>query len=197
MRARSVYGAAVPHDPDAPAVWGRELLSRIDLSGLYDPWTGVSNTSQRTKIRYLAALWPDLPMLDLSVRVHRAVGARGLPVSDVRLILEGRSLRDPSHRDATAIPVEAIQTVGRLLARGEALTSIARASGLHVDTVSRIEDFLGIRRAWSDQLLDRAIDAVRDGVSVRVFGREVGVSKSEAHRQMQKARSVLNELGEL
>jgi transposase len=63
--------------------------------------------------------------------------------------------------------------------------------------VAAVDRLLGLRQAYLDKRFDRAVDAVRDGVSNRKFATLEGMSRSAAQRLMQQARTVLVEIGEL
>lgn len=184
----------LPFDPEAPLVKELRVLGYCELRSLSDD-TGTTR-SQRAHIRYLAALMPDLPRRQLADTVHAILGNPNLSAGDMRLIIDGRSLADPS-RATGEIPIEAIQSVGRILQNGGTYAAAADGSGLSVDTVQTIDRFLGLSQAWEDRIMDAAVEAVREGVSVRGFAKQEGLSKSEAHRKMQAARAVLVEIGEL
>lgn len=184
----------LPYDPEAPVAKELVKLGYVELRGLADEFG--TTRSQRAKIRYLAALLPNLPRRQLADTLHAVLDNRHLTTGDLRLIVDARSLADPT-KATGEVPIEAIQSVGRILSTGGTYASAAEGSGLSVDTVQTIDKFLGLTQAWADRVMDGAVEAVREGISVREFGRSMGLSKSEAHRQMQAARAVLVELGEL
>lgn len=184
------------YDPDAPVVKELRRLGYIDLHAAVDEMEDMAVRTARAHMRYLAALLPELDRTTLSRAITGILSNEFLPERDVRLIVEGRSLQDPS-RLTNEVPIEAIQTVGRMLAQGYGVRETARAARVGKNTVMAIDNFLGLTQAYADRLMDEAIDAVRYGLSVRDFAKECGVSKSQAHRLMQKARSVLVELGEV
>jgi len=132
----------------------------------------------------------------LALALHGILNNRSITVSDVRLILDGRALYDPSKK-TNEVPVERIQTVGRLLTEGATKAAAADAAGVSIDTVDSIDQYLGLTLAWRDRMLTFACDAVREGVSVRRFGERENLPKSTAHRMMVQARAILIELGEL
>jgi transposase-like protein len=150
----------------------------------------------RTRIRYLAALWPDADVKDLTHRIHGLMNNSQFDTDDVRLILQGRRINDPS-RITSEVPLPIIQGIGRCLLNGLSLRSTAREMRVSYDTVEAIEKYLGIRQAREDRILDAAVDAARDSMSTRKFAAQQGVSKSRAHRLISKGHSVLRELGEV
>jgi hypothetical protein len=147
-------------------------------------------------VRYLAALLPNLAIPQLAESLHGVLSNRDLSVSDIRMILEGRRLNDPSKRTGE-VPVEAIQKIGTLLSSGSTQLDAARASGVSIDTVRSIDEYLGLSERHDERLMDAAVSAVRDGWSVRQLAKNSDLSKTTAHRYLQKARSVLVEIGEV
>lgn len=188
--------AGIPYDPEAPVVNELRRLGYIELRALADTFDGDTSRTSRARLRYLAALLPDLDRRRLAEAITGIVSNPNLVESDVRLILDGRSLADPSQR-TREVPVESIQTVGRLLARGETQIEAARSARVSLNTVEAIDQFLGLTQAYQDHVLDEAIDAVRFGESVRSLARRIGISKSQAHRLMRRGRDVLVEIGEV
>lgn len=150
----------------------------------------------RSKIRYLAAFYPDANIRQLAENIHALLGYPKLPLSDLRIILEGRSLADASKLTGE-VPVEGIQRIGRVLAAGGSYLEAARQSGLSVDTVERVDRFCGIGQEYEDKLSDLAVTSIREGWTVRKFAQLSGMSRSRAHRYQRRARQVLVELGEL
>jgi hypothetical protein len=187
---------SVPYDTEAPVTAEVRRLSYTDFSGLADAFDGTMSRTNRSHLRYLAALLPDLDVPALARVIHEVLDNPRVTVGDVRLILDGRSLADPTRR-TREVPVEAIQTVGRLLARGATLVAASRGSGVHLETVEAIDRFLGLTQAHRDRMLDHAVEAVREGESVRTFAQRMDLSKSAAHRLLVRAREVLVELGEV
>jgi hypothetical protein len=186
----------VPYDADAPVVKELRRLGYIDLHTLADEFDGDVTRTSRARLRYLAALMPDLDRRRLAETLTAIINNPSLLERDVRAILDGRSLGDTS-RLTREIPIEAVQTVGRMLTRGETHVETARAARVAVNTVEAIDSFLGLTQAYQDRLMDAAVLAVRDNWSVRQLGREVSISKSQAHRLMVQARQVLSEIGEV
>jgi len=184
------------YDPDAPVVKELKRLGYIDLHAAVDGLEDMSIRTGRAHVRYLAALLPELDRTKLARAVAAIIHNDRLPESDIRLILDGRSLQDPTRR-TNEVPVEAIQTVGRLLMQGRGVQEAARAARVAKNTVLAIDNYLGLTTAYADKLMDAAVTAVREGWSVRELARAAEVSKSQAHRLMQRAREVLVEIGEV
>lgn len=184
------------YDPDAPVVKELKRLGYIDLHAAVDGLEEMAIRTGRAHVRYLAALLPDLDRNKLARALAAIINNDRLPESDIRLILDGRSLQDPTRRTGE-VPVEAIQTVGRMLLQGRGIREAARAARVSKNTVLAIDNYLGLTTAYADKLMDAAITAVREGWSVRELARDVEVSKSQAHRLMQRAREVLVEIGEV
>lgn len=186
----------VPYDPEAPVVKELERLGYVELQSLADSFDGDTTRSSRARLRYLAALLPDLDRRRLADAITGILSNKNLTAGDIRLILDGRSLSDPSQR-TREVPIEAVQTIGRMLTRGETHVETARAARVSVNTVEAIDAFLGLTQAYNDRLFDTAINAERDGWSVRELARHSNISKSQAHRLMVRAREVLVEIGEV
>lgn len=184
----------LPYDPDAPVAKELRKLGYVELRALADS-EGTSR-SQRAHIRYLAALLPHLPRRQLADALHAVLDNPNLTVGDLRLIVDGRSLADPT-KSTAEVPIEGIQSAGRILTQGGTYAAAASGSGLSVDTVVAIDKFLGLTQSYDDRIMDAAVAALREGVSVRAFAEEVGLSKSEAHRRLQAAKAVLIEIGEM
>lgn len=186
----------VPYDPEAPVVAELRRLGYVDLRSIADEFDDTVTKTSRAHLRYLAALLPDLDRRKLSEAIAGIVSNPNLHERDIRLILDGRSLFDPTRR-TREVPVEAIQTVGRMLIAGHTIVETARAARVCVNTVEAIDGYLGLTQARADRLMDMAVTAVREGWSVRVLGRAANISKSQAHRLMVQARNVLVEIGEV
>lgn len=186
----------VPYDREAPVVEQLKRLGYIEVRSLADEFDGDTTRTSRAHLRYLAALMPDLDRLALSTAITYIVGNPNLTEADVRLILDGRSLSDPSRR-TREIPIEAIQTIGRMLMLGSPHTEIARATRVSINSVEAVDEFLGLSTVRETRLMTAACDAVREGYTVRAFAAERDISKSQAHRLLQKARGILVELGEV
>jgi hypothetical protein len=117
-----------------------------------------------------------------------------LSIADVRSILEGRRLNDPSQLTGE-VALEGIQKVGEVLAAGGSRLKAARESGLSIDTVEAIDNYLGLCEKYEERMLDLALHAVVDGLSVRQFSEVSGLPKTSAHRKLELARSVMREIG--
>jgi hypothetical protein len=152
--------------------------------------------SLRTRVRYLAALLPNAPLPQLAESLHGVITNADLSVADLRLVLEGRHLNDPSRR-TREVDIVKVQQAGALLAKGQPQVTVAKTVGVSVDTVRAIDEYLGLSERYEERILDAAYDAIREGWSVRRYADNVGISRSRAHRTLQKARAVLVELGEV
>jgi hypothetical protein len=150
----------------------------------------------RSRIRYLAALFPSMGRKELAETLHGIVGNPELSPGDVRLIVDGRSLSNPQHK-LYELPIETIQAIGALLQAGVPRRRIAATVNASPESVKAIDLYLGIATVRYQNLVAQACDAVRDGTSVRAFARQVNVSNSKAFQALTRARAVLVELGEL
>ena len=178
---------------DAPVFDTVRELGYADLRQLFD---SIADTrSVRARLRYLAALFPSKGVPELASIIGGIIANPNWTDSDLRIVLEGRSLSDPS-RETNEVPLYAIQEVGKVLIEGGTVREAARRSGVSVDTVEQIDNLLGIRQGITDRLMDAATAAVREGWTVRRLANVIGVSRSKAHRLMVDARRVLVELGE-
>jgi hypothetical protein len=186
-------------------------LEYIDLH-VFDP---ASSSAQRIRanIRYLSAIWPEASITELGQRIHELMNNRNVSFSDVmtvlrgervseraqiddlRIVLRGGSIAN-AQRHSREVPVPILQGIGRSLRSGSKLTEIAREMHVSLDTVRAVENLLGLRSAYRQKLLAAAVDAVRDGISIRNFAHIHGLSKTTAERMLAEGRSVLVELGE-
>lgn len=186
--------SSLPYDEEAEVL---NALSVLEYSSPreYD-LDAVSNAQQlRSRVRYLAALFPDTTGNELVHRVHGLLNNKNFDIDDLRLVLQGRRLNDPS-RATNEVPLTIIQGIGRCLRDGMSLRSTAREMRVSYDTVEAIERYLGLRAAREAKIQDAAVDAARENISVRAFANRYGVSRSKAHRLLTKGKSILNELGE-
>jgi hypothetical protein len=167
------------------------LLSFTDLWSVAD-----SSALVRSRVRYIAAIFPTADLRSCAESIHSIIDNRSVTVGDVRIILDGRSLADPSRR-THEVPFERVQQVGLLLSRGMSRAKVARAAGVSVDTVEAIDEYIGFSDAIEQVRIEKAIDAVRDGMSIRKFAATVGVPVTTAHRLIIRARDILAELGEV
>lgn len=192
LEAALLYGinpSAASFDEDAPV--------SDDLANGEFSWQGqLTVSAARSRIRYLAALFPDKSFQDLCATVGGILqDARDLTASDVRAILAGRDLGTGSRTDE--VDIERIQMVGKLLREGKDKKGAAALAGVSRDTVQAIDWYLGISEALRQQRIAKACDLARDQVSTRKSAVVLGVSKSEAHRLLRRAKSVLAEIGEV
>lgn len=183
---------ALPVGGDAPVRFELPYLGRFDLRQFTSDDSTVR--SLRSRVRYLAALFPHTPIVPLAEALHAVLDNRDLTIADVRAILEGRKLNDSSQLTGE-VPLAGIQKVGEVLAAGGSRLKAARESGLSIDSVEAIDNYLGLCEKYNERMLDLAIRAVQDGLSVRQFSERSGLPKTSAHRKMELARSVMREIG--
>jgi hypothetical protein len=174
---------------------------------------GSSIQRMRANLRYLAALWPEATTTELAHRIHGLINNRNLSFSDVMTIIRGERLSETAQlqdlrvvlrggqvtnaqNKTNEVPVPVIQGIGRCLRDGFSLAETSRVMHVSVDTVRAVETLLGLRSRYLQQLVDRAVDAVRDQVSVRSFAAEHNISKGKAEALLRRGRGVLVELGE-
>lgn len=179
---------------DAPVFEAIRELEYADLRQVFDSINDAR--SARAKVRYIAALFPDKSVFELADIIGGIVSNRNWTSEDLRIVLEGRSLADPSCL-TNEVPIECIQAVGRVLMDGGTIKNAARTAGVSVDTVEQIDELLGIRQGIADRLMDDAVIAYREGWTVRRFAEVAGLSRSKAHRLLVEARNVLIELQEV
>lgn len=192
---RALGNPALPYASDAPVRQDLYRMGYINLQS-FTIDDGSTARAYRARVRYLAALLPEMPLAQLAQALHAIVGNSSLTLSDMRMIIEGRRLGDAS-RTTGEVPIVAIQTVGRVLSAGGTLRDAARESSVSIDTVEAIDAYLGLSDKFDDGLRDLASVAVRECWTVRLLADKSGMSRSRAHRYMRDARSVLVELGEL
>lgn len=174
---------------------------------------GSSVQRMRANIRYLAALWPEATTIELAHRIHALINNRNISFSDIMTIIRGERLSETAQMQdlrvvlsggkvgnaqekTNEVPVPIIQGVGRCLKEGMSLAETSRVMHISVDTVRAIENLLGIRSAYTKRLIDSAVDAAREQVSVRTFAGRHNISKGRAEALLRQGRSVLVELGE-
>jgi transposase-like protein len=191
-----------------------EVLEELESIDLHVFETDASNAQRaRAYIRYLSALWPEASIVELGQRIHSLMNNRNVSFSDVMTVLRGERLSERAQLDdlrivlrggqlgnaqmrTREVPVPMIQGIGKCLMNGSNLAETARIMRVSIDTVRNIERFLGLRSAYKQRMLSAAVDAVRDGVSIREFARTHGVSKGQAEYLLRDGRSVLIEIGE-
>jgi hypothetical protein len=174
---------------------------------------GSSVQRMRANIRYLTALWPEASIAELGQRIHGLLNNKQISFSDVMTVLRGERLSETAQlqdlrvvlsggklhnaqEKTNEVPVPVLQGVGRCLLDGLSLAETARVMHISVDTVRSVENLLGLRAAYQNRLIDNAVDAVRDGVSVRAFATKHNITKSKSEALLRQGRSVLVELGE-
>lgn len=187
------HPSSYPFDEDAEVV---DELTRLEFV-THTVFNADDNHQRvRARIRYLSALWPDANLNELTHRIHGLINNKQFDVDDIRAILQGRKLNDTS-KTTNELPLGIIQGIGKCLKEGKSLRTTAKEMRVSYDSVESIERYLGVRSAQKLKLIDQAVDAVRDGVSIRNFAKQVNVSRSKAHRLLIKGADVLKELGEI
>jgi len=185
----SVY----PYDEESEVI---DELTRLEFSNHATFNSEENHQKVRARIRYLAALWPDADITNLTHRIHGLINNPQFSTDDIRYILQGRRLNDTS-KTTNEIPLGIIQGIGKLLKEGESFRQTAKEMRVSYDTVEAIEKYLGIRSAQKMRLVDAAVAAHRDKVSVRNFAKQENLSRSKAHRLLIQANTILKELGEV
>lgn len=189
------FGASLPYDEEAEFM---KVLPKLEYTNVIDfAQDSHSNHQQlRSRIRYLAALFPNANRLELSNRIHGLINNDNLPLEDLRIILDGRKLSDPSKK-TREIPVSIIQGIGKCLRDGMTVKATAEAMKVSYDTVEAIEKYIGIRYAFKQRQLDETVILARENISVRKLALHLDVSRSTAHRLLLQANQILKELGEI
>jgi len=203
----------LPFDLTAPVL---DTIRQLEHTNLREFSTsGESVRGARSQVRYLAALWPDASVAELTEKIHYvinnrellpedvravlngvAIGHDELSVQDVGLVLRGQALGDASRR-TREVPIQVIQMIGKCLREGMTLRATAEAARCSYDTVEAVDALLGLRNAFELRILKAAVEAVRDGVSVRKFAQVHGVSRGRAHTLLLQGKEALQQLGSL
>lgn len=169
--------------------WDEEAKVQDDLDSFALCETANIYTAQtiRARIRYLAGLFPDLPTRDLPRAIHTLLGGdlRSPEVRDIRFMVQGQSTRDG--RSLGEPPIERLQMAGGMLSRGETYMATSEATGLSYGMVRDIDQYLGLTVVHEQWLIQQAIAAHEDNLSVRGFAERVGLAKTTAHRVLRRA----------
>ena len=187
--------STLPYDNEAEFVDSLNALEYVNIEE-FDVDIFDNQLRLRSKIRYLSALFPDKNLNELTERIHSLLNNKNLSVEKLRLILSGKKLSDPS-QDTHEVRLRIIQGIGKCLNEGMSLRRTAREMGVSFDTVYAIERYTGIHKAYRLRQADRAVYAVRDGLSVRSFAKKENISRTMARTLLNKGRNVLIELGEI
>lgn len=187
-------GANLMYASDAPFLNSLEVLATVEPRQFN--FEADTPRSIRSKVRYLAGLFPNVEGYALTDLIHGILGNVHLSVSDIGLILDGFSLNNPAKK-TSEVPLDRIQTVGFMLQGGATHAATAQEAGVCLETVAAIDDYLGFSVRHEERLMDLTAMAIREGWSVRFLASEAGISKSSAHRYLRKAREVLREIGEI
>ncbi len=201
----------LPFDVTGPVM---DAIKQLEHTNLREFSTaGESVRGARSQVRYLAALWPDASVAELTEKIHYVVNNRDLLPEDVRavlngvaighdelsnqdvgLVLRGQALGDSSRR-TREVPIQVIQMIGKCLREGMTLRSTAEAARCSYDTVEAVDSLLGLRAAFDMKMLKLAFEAARDGVSVRTFAQTHGISRGKAHTLLLQGKDALQQLG--
>lgn len=195
LRGEKPHPHSIPYDEEAPmtdAIAALEYASPVDFQQL----DLENHQHMRARIRYLGALWPEADLQNLALRIHGVMNNNNFTVEDLRIILQGRKLSDPS-RHTNEVPINVIQGIGKCLKEGLSLRATAREMRVSYDTVEAIEKYIGLRSAVRSKQVDAAVEAAREGQSIRTFASTLDVSRSKAQRLLEEGRVILKELGEI
>ena len=168
-------------DEDAPVQEDLDSFALCETANVYTAQT------IRARIRYLAALFPTMATADLPRAIHTLLGGdlRVQELRDIRFMVKGLSIRDG--RSLGEPPIEKLQMAGGMLSRGETYMSTAAATGLSYGMVRDIDTYLGLTKVYEQWLIEQAVYARTDNLSVRKFAERVGLTKSTAHRLLNRA----------
>lgn len=192
INGTGIAPSASPIDDDAEV---HSLITELEYSTPRDYDDTTNHLNIRSRVRYLAALFPTLNDIELADKIHSILNNRNLAVEEVRLILKGRRLNNPQ-KITNEVPISIIQGIGRCLTEGLSLRAAAREMRVSYDTVEAIERYLGIKAKREANMIDDAVEASRLNESVRTFAQRHRISRSKAHRLLKQGKSVLQELGE-
>jgi lambda repressor-like predicted transcriptional regulator len=183
------------YDEDSEIIETLAKLEYVNVSDFeQDLFENQSN--MRSRIRYLAALFPDDSLITLAKKIGAIINNDNLTEHTLRLILNGKTLADTS-KDTNEIRIRIIQGIGKCLQEGMTMRATAKEMNVSYDTVENIEKYVGISKQYKNKLLSKAIDARRDNISIREFSRKNNVSRTYATSLLKKATIVLRELGEI
>lgn len=174
-----------------------DTLPELEYVNVMDFDTDIleNQSKMRSKIRYLAALFPNEDLVKLTHRIHGLLNNTNLEVDTLRLILAGKKLSDPS-QNTQETRIRIIQGIGQCLRQGMTLRATSREMKVSLDTVRNIEEYLGIRKAYQMKMIDKAVDAARIDMPVRSFSKKYNCSRTLAKRLLAKGNEILIELGE-
>jgi transposase-like protein len=177
------------------------IFETLDRQGLY------------CYLRYLGALFPDANTAELAVIIKDVINASGVckfsdllatvrgsyiemdersQLSTMRFIIDRLSVNNPGHTNRSLSPMLIIQLIGKTLEAGNSYTRIAREIGVERHTVARIDSLTGITRRREAEIQAKLDAALANGTSSRVFSKEAGISKSQAHRLLKNGKLLDN-----
>lgn len=183
-----------PYDEEAEFVKSLNILEYVNPLEFENDTYG-SNMRVRSMIRYLICLFPYDSLTVVSKKIHTLLNNKNIQLEDLKIILDARHINNSQER-TREVPFIKLQLVGKMLAEGATISSIVNEVGVARETVYSIERYLGIQNAYKMRLVDKAVDAVRDGLSIREFAKKENLSFQIAYKNITKAKSVLEELGE-
>jgi hypothetical protein len=192
IKGTGITPSASPIDDDSTV---HTLLSELEYCTPHDYDDTTNHLNIRSRVRYLAALFPTLNVIELSEQIHAIINNRNLPLEEIRLIIKGRRLNNPQ-KVTNEVPINIIQGIGKCLTEGLSVRATSREMKVSYDTVEAIERYLGIKAKREAVMIDDAVEAARLNESVRVFAHKHKISRSKAHRLLKQGKSVLQELGE-
>ena len=194
IRGVNLHPLLIPYDDEAEFLEALKTLEYIDPKDFNHENYG-NNMKVRAQIRYLVCLFPYDTLNDATQKIYRLLNNKNIMLEDLRIIIDGRSIKNPQKR-TREIPFYKLQAAGKLLMEGKMTSDIAEELDVARDTITSIENYLGLRESYRLKLIDRAIEAVRNTKSIREFIKEENVSFNTAVRSFRKAKEVLTELGE-
>lgn len=148
----------------------------------------IRTRSGRVRVRYMAAAHPHLNINRLAEAVWDDLGRPDIGLSDLRLILRGRSLRDPA-KVVESLPVERIQAVGAILAEGGGAAAASRATGVGLDTVRAIDTQLGLRERHRQAVRDAVTELRAQGASTRAISRQLTLPRTTVQRLVKEVEA--------
>jgi hypothetical protein len=174
----------------------KTILTVLEYADPRDLFSDNNAMRVRSRVRYLAALFPELTGNELVSKIGSIISNSNITQEDLRLILQGRRLNDPS-KTTKEISLSIIQGIGRCLRDGMSIRQTAIEMRVAYETVVTIEDYLGIKKARDSKIMDDAVEAARYNSTVRGFAKKWDISRTKAHSLLIKGKNVLKELGEI
>jgi hypothetical protein len=183
-----------PYDDEAQFINELKILEYIDPLEFEQDNYG-SNMQVRSLIRYLVALFPNYTLAETANKIHALLNNKNIEIEDLRIILDGRHINNPQKR-TKEVSFTKLQMIGKELREMKQYNAIAKNVGVAYDTVRHIDIYLGIKKSAQMALTGRAVDALRDGLSVRKFAKKENLSLAIAYKHIVQAQKILTELNE-